>query len=104
MKNIPYHRLTCFASINNSDNLRNLFLLLGESAIFSWVASGYKVKPKHFSTVRFDYYKNFAKVKKDFMKALKNPDVNFIMFHMEDIVDRFGHFNGPQSQEVNKIG
>ena len=82
---------------------KHLFLLLGESAIFSWVASGYKVKPKHFSLVRFNYYNNFVKVKKDFTRALKNPDVNFIMFHMEDIVDRFAHFNGPQSQEVMKV-
>ena len=61
------------------------------------------MKPKQFSTVRFNYYKNFAKVKMDFIRALKNPDVNFIMFHMEDIVDRVGHFKGPESQEVIMI-
>ena len=71
--------------------------------MFSWLANGFKAKPKHFSTVKFDYYKNFAKVKKEFMSALEDPDVNFIMFHMVDILDRIGKSKGPESQEVDEL-
>jgi len=74
----------------------------GTSAVFSWLANGFKAKPKHFSTVKFDYYKNFAKVKKEFMSALEDPDVNFIMFHMVDILDRIGKSKGPESQEFRE--
>ena len=73
----------------------------GSSAVFSWLANGYKSKPDHYSFDLLDDYNNFVTVKDRFTTALADPDINFIMIHVVDIINQFAKSHGPDSEEVS---